>query len=71
MERGRHRYQTIETRKLDTRFKMRWPAIIFAAKRIDRVRGRIISLIVSTIAKKRARPYEMPLGVRVANVSPM
>lgn len=40
------------------------PAIIFAAKRIARVKGRIIVLIISIKTIKGIRDFGVPLGTR-------
>ena len=43
-----------------------WPALIFAAKRKDRVAGRTEILIVSTITKNGLSHPGAPLGKKVA-----
>lgn len=46
----------------------RWPAIIFADKRIANVPGRIIFLIVSIITRKGKRILGAPWGTKWANI---
>lgn len=45
----------------------KWPAIIFAVKRIAKVKGRIISLMVSIITIKDINKKGVPWGVKWAN----
>lgn len=44
--------------------RSKWPAIILAVRRIERVIGRIISLIDSIITIKGIRGIGVPWGVR-------
>lgn len=46
------------------RAKSIWPAIIFAVNRTARVRGRIISLILSIITIKGIKIEGVPWGVK-------
>jgi len=45
------------------RVKSKWPAIMFAVKRIDKVKGRIIKLIDSIITISGISIKEVPDGV--------
>lgn len=47
----------------------KWPAIIFAVRRIAKVKGRIIKLIDSIITIKGIKIYGVPWGVKWANNS--
>jgi len=49
------------------RVKSKWPAIIFAVNRIDKVRGRIIKLIDSIITIKGISMNGVPEGVKWIN----
>ena len=66
---GTHRRILILAMKEETNLKIKWPAIMFAASRMARVKGRIASLTVSTRAKNKARPREISLGEREARSS--
>jgi len=48
--------------------KRRWPAIILAASRTDRVIGRIMFLVVSIITIKEANIIGVPLGTKWENI---
>lgn len=50
------------------RVKRRWPAIILAARRTDKVRGRIILLIISIITIKGIKAGGVPKGTKWANI---
>jgi len=51
------------------RDRRRWPAIMLAVSRIDRVRGRIINLIDSIITINGIKINGVPWGVRCLNKS--
>lgn len=53
---------------LAKRVSNRWPAIILAAKRTDKVKGRIIVLISSIITIKGINAAGVPRGTRWANM---
>jgi len=46
------------------RDRSKWPAIIFAVRRIDRVNGRIINLIDSIITINGIKINGVPCGVK-------
>lgn len=51
---------------IDNKPIIKWPAIIFAAKRIDKVKGRIKCLILSINTIKGAKTNGLPLGTKWA-----
>jgi len=54
--------------KLERRHKRRCPAIMFAVRRIERVRGRIRLLMVSIRTIKEESNRGVPLGTRCKNI---
>lgn len=53
---------------LERRVIRRWPAIILAASRIAKVKGRITILMVSIITMKGIRIMGVPIGTKWARV---
>lgn len=51
------------------RVRSKWPAIIFAVNRIDKVKGRITILIDSIITINGMRMGGVPIGIKWAIVS--
>lgn len=54
---------------LAKRVRSKWPAIILAAKRTDKVSGRIDDLIISIITIKGIRATGVPKGTRWASIA--
>lgn len=63
--------QVADTIWLPSKVSNKWPAIILAARRTDRVIGRIMFLIISIITMKGIKGAGVPIGTRWARNSVM